>query len=156
MGTNEELGLCYRMMTEDEIYAYLFVKYYTDIDVSEITEMDDFRRLYDYCQQSGLLSNMDDFIPWEEKAATDHMETLYRDAIQKLYEAEHSLGYAVKQLLNTNPDINNAETRELIEKLTDMKGALMEKEEHSNVLQFGKKKSANVKTGGTVINLAKR
>lgn len=161
MGTNEELGLCYRMMAEDEIYAYLLVKYYTDIDVSEITEMDDFRKLYDYCQQSGLLNDVDNYVPWEEKAVIEHMEALYREAIQKLYEAEHSLGYRVKQLLDTDVDTNNAETRELIEKLIDMKGTMLEKEEQGKVLEFvstknGKKKPASVKTGGVSMSLAKR
>lgn len=156
LGTDEEQGVCYEVMNYDMFYNYVMVKYYTNIDVQDIQDIDGFRKLYDYCQQTGIASeDIYEFMKGD-MAITSDMILKYREAITELYEAEHSLGNMVKQILKTNPDTNNEETRELIEKLTDMKGALMEKEENSNVLQFGKKKSANVKTGGTVINLAKR
>lgn len=156
MGTDDELGICYKMMTAVEVKTYLFVKYYTDIDVSDIQDMDGFRKLHDYCRMSGLLESIHAFVTIEDQRDIEHMEKLYWEAIQRLYETEHSLGNTVKRLLNTDPDTNNAETRELIEKLIDMKGALAEKETQSNVLQFGKKKSTGVQTGGVKMNLAKR
>ena len=156
MGTDDELGVCFRMMNETEVKTYLLVKYYTDIDVSDIQDMDGFRKLHDYCRVSGLLETIHVFISIEEQWDIDNMEKIYWEAIRKLYETEHSLGNTVKRLLKTDPNVNNEETRELIEKLIDMKGALKEKEAQSNVLQFGKKKPADVNTGGVKMNLAKR
>ena len=156
MGTDDELGICYKMMIEDEVYTYLLIKYYTDIDVSEVQDADGFRKLYDYAERSGLKNEMDSYISSTERYTLYEMAGIYRDAIEKLYETEHSLGYAVKKFLSTDVDTNNKETRELIEKLIDMKGALMEKEEQSKVLAFGKKKPANIRTGGAKMNLAKR
>ena len=156
MGTDDELGVCFRIMNETEVKTYLLVKYYTDIDVSDIQDMDGFRKLHDYCRVSGLLETIHVFISIEEQWDIDNMEKIYWEAIRKLYETEHSLGNTVKRLLKTDPNVNNEETRELIEKLIDMKGALKEKETQSNVLQFGKKKPANVNTGGVKMNLAKR
>lgn len=156
MGTDEELGICYKMMTEAEVKTYLLVKYYTDADVSDIHDADGFRKLHDYCRMGGLLESIHAFIALEDQWDIDHMAKLYWDAIEKLYEKEHSLGNRVKQLLAAEPDTNNAETRALIEKLIDMKGVLTEKEAQSNVLQFGKKKPASLQTGGVKMNLAKR
>ena len=156
MGTDDELGVCFRIMNETEVKTYLLVKYYTDIDVSDIQDMDGFRKLHDYCRVSGLLETIHVFISIEEQWDIDNMEKIYWEAIRKLYETEHSLGNTVKRLLKTDPNVNNEETRELIEKLIDMKGALKEKEAQSNVLQFGKKKPADVNTGGVKMNLAKR
>lgn len=156
MCTNDELGVCYKMMIEDEVYTYLLIKYYTDIDVSEIQDADGFRKLYDYAERSGLKDEMDSYISSTERCLLYEMAGIYQDSIEKLYETEHSLGYTVKKLLSTDVDTNNKETRELIEKLIDMKGALTEKEEQGKVLAFGKKKPANIRTGGAKMNLAKR
>ena len=71
-------------------------------------------------------------------------------ALVKTFEAAHSLGNMVKPLLNADMDTNNSETKELIEKLIDMKGALLEKEENE------KKTAKPVTVGGAVINFAKR
>lgn len=156
MGTDDGLGICYKMMTAKEVEVYLYVKYYTDIDVSDIKDMDGIRELYDYCSASKLEDAIWAFVPMSEVATIENMAKLYWEAVQRLYETEHSLANRVKELLATDPDTNNAETRELIEKLIDMKGALAEKEAASNVLQFGKKKSTGVQTGGVKMNLAKR
>ena len=59
--------------------------------------------------------------------------------------------------LNTDVNTENAETRELIERLIDMKGALLEKQNNEKILQFGAKKTAkSVKTGGVKINISKK
>lgn len=153
---DEELGVCYDLMNYDLFHNYEMVKHYTNIDVSGIEDIEGFRKLYDYCQRTEITAYWDtnDFLA-SDLAVINGMIWKYREAIETLYEAEHSLGQIVKRMLNTDPDTNNTETRELIEKLIDMKGALLEKEEENKVLQFGKK-SSNVKTGGATLNLAKR
>lgn len=143
-------------MTEDEVYLYLLVKYYTDIDVEEINDVDGIRNLYDYCQESGVRNELNQFIDFDDVDILFSMAEIYRGSIQKLYEAGRSLGHTVKLLLKTDPDTNNAETKELIEKLIDMKGALLEKEAQEEILHANKQAPANVKTGGAVINLARR
>lgn len=150
---DDKLGVCYIGSLFDVILNYLFVKYYTDIDVEWVSNVVDYYKLYDYCQVNGL--NYIDLCADDYKVVYDYW-VRYADSIIQLYEAEHSLGYTVKQLLNTDVDTNNKETRELIEKLIDMKGALIEKEEEGKVLQFGKKKPASIKTGGAKMNLAKK
>ena len=158
LGTDDSLGVSYVLATYDLVLNYQFAKYYTNIDTEQIDSIESFRVLFDYMQINGLCVDN----TWvREFAGADlaivrGIEEKYRNAITTLYEAEHSLQYEIKKLLDTDPDTNNAETRELIEKLIDMKGALLEKEEQGKVIQFGKQKSANVKTGGAKQNQAKR
>lgn len=156
LGTNDELGICYELMNRNLYYNYMLVKYYTNLDVEEIKDLDGLRKLYDYCQRSKLIDCFEDEFLKDDLAVIDDMIWRYRGAIAHLYEAEHSLGYMVKGLLNTDVNANNEETREQIEKLIDMKGALMEKNEQAKVLNFDRKNPASVKTGGAVVNLAKR
>ena len=150
---DDNLGVCYVSSLFDVILNYLFVKYYTDIDVEWATDIKDYYKLYDYCQVNKI--NYIDLCSDDYNVLYSYWAR-YSDSIIRLYEAEHSLGHDVKQMLNTDLDTNNKETRELIEKLIDMKGALIEKEEQGKVLAFGKKKPANLKTGGVNIRLAKR
>ena len=150
---DEDSGVCYVSSLFDVVLNYLFVKYYTDIDVEWATDIQDYYKLYDYCQVNKI--NYIDLCSDDYNVLYSYWAR-YSDSIIRLYEAEHSLGHDVKQMLNTDLDTNNKETRELIEKLIDMKGALIEKEEQGKVLAFGKKKPANLKTGGVNIRLAKR
>ncbi len=157
---DEETGTCFVSSLYELIYNYLFVKYYTNIDVEEQKDVESFRALYDYCQSIGINDRYDRASDQDEEIIQD-MWYQYKGSVVGLYEKQHSLGQKVKELLNTDVDTNNAETRELIEKLTDMKGALLEKEEQGKVLDFvstksGKKKPASVKTGGVSMSLAKR
>lgn len=156
MGTDEEQGICYVLMNWELYFNYLFVKYYTNIDTEDFDTIEDFENLYDYCQQSGITYRKFYRDLNEDFSVVLDMEAKYRDSIVKLYETERSLGHKVKQMLDTNPDVNNEETRELLEKLVDMKGALIEKEEHDKLISFGKKKPANIKTGALPVNQAKR
>lgn len=173
LNANDELGICYEAMNYDLFYNYEIIKHYTNIDVDGIQDIDGFRKLYDYCDLNGIQNELNSphlhssftagGIACENYNFLEHdlgiinkMIQRYYDAIKVLYEAEHSLGNMVKKILDTDVDTNNKETRELIEKLIDMKGALMEKEEKGKVLAFGKKKSVNVETGGAKMNLAKR
>lgn len=171
LNADDELGVCYESMNYDLFYNYEIIKHYTNIDVDEIQDIDGFRKLYDYCDLNGVRNalNSSQFIMTAEAinlnqygfleqdlCIVNEMVLKYREAIKVLYEAEHSLGNMVKKILDTDVDTNNKETRELIEKLIDMKGALIEKEEKGKVLAFGKKKSVNVETGGAKMNLAKR
>lgn len=149
---DEEQGICYRGYNHDAAYLYCFLKYYTDVDVegAEIQEVFDW--LTSWCDVDDIykLAENDLGIVFE-------MEYDFYNACRKRFEQEHSLGQMAKALFNTDVDTNNAETRELIEKLVDMKGALMEKEDNEKILQFGQKKTAkSVKTGGAMINLAKK
>ena len=173
LNADDELGICYESMNYDLFYNYEIIKHYTNIDVEDIQDIDGFRKLYDYCDLNGIKDALNDsqshlimtagaldlsncgFLEHDLRIINEMIQKYY-NAIKGLYEAEHSLGNMVKKILNTDVDTNNKETRELIEKLIDMKGALMEKEEQGKVLAFGKKKPVNVKTGGAKMNLAKR
>lgn len=156
LAVDENLGYVYVTMNHRLVWNYLFVKYYTNIDVSEVQDIEGFKKLYDFCIGIGLEREDVDEFTFRDLAIVEKMEAQYADAIIELYEREHSLGQLVKEMLNTNPDTTNDETRELIEKLTDMKGALLEKEEKEKLLQFGKKKPASIGASGNVINFAKK
>lgn len=155
IGTEDKTGAIYTLGIYDLIENYLFAKYYTDIDVDDVVELDDYRKLYDYMQSHN--ANLSNATVWnivqDDMAIIYSIEKYYRRSIEILYEREHSLEGRIKQLLNTDVDTNNAETRELIEKLIDMKGALMEKEERERT-STNKQKVSTV--GGAVINFAKK
>ena len=151
---DEDTGICYVSSLYDVVFNYLYVKYYTNIDVDGIKEIDDFRKLYDFCEMEGItfVRTMD-----SDLCDVERMWKTYSEAIIRQYEKRNSLEHQAKLMLSTDIDTNKAETRELIEKLIDMQGAMKEKEERDNVLDFGKaKKNTGVKTGGVKLNLGKR
>jgi len=151
---DEDTGICYVSSLYDVVFNYLYVKYYTNIDVDGIKEIDDFRRLYDFCEMKGIT-----FVRTTDSdlCEVERMWKTYSEAIIRQYEKRNSLEYQAKLMLSTDIDTNKAETRELIEKLIDMQGAMKEKEERDNVLDFGKaKKNTGVKTGGVKLNLGKK
>lgn len=151
---DEDTGICYVSSLYDVVFNYLYVKYYTNIDVDGIKEIDDFRKLYDFCEMRGIISvhTMD-----ADACELERMWKTYSEAIIRQYEKRNSLEHQAKLMLSTDIDTNKAETRELIEKLIDMQGAMKEKEERDNVLDFGKaKKNTGVKTGGVKLNLGKK
>lgn len=144
ISTDEETGLGYVNPLFNVIYCYLFVKYYTDIDTEWIKEIDDYRKLYDYCLVNGIC---DTCTPENEKDA-DNLRELwwrYNQAVIQLYERGHSLAQIVKTWLTGDVDVENAETRELIEKLIDMK---------QGYLSAGEKPTKNV--GGGILSFAKK
>jgi hypothetical protein len=144
---DERLGITYTLPTYDLVENYIFLKYYTDLDVSDIQTEDDYRALFEFAYDAGLTeSDMREFVCQDIKYLKA-IEGRYRVALAAVFEEERSLGHQVKQLLDTSPDTNNEETRELIEKLIDMKGALLEKEN---------KPANGMNVGGTVINFAKK
>ena len=152
MQADEELGVCYDGYNAQMIEYYLVAKYYTDIDTEGIEPS----AVCDFLCNSSSIDNImgvvsDDFY------FCRNMGYRIIEACKIRFETENGLARVVKNLLNTDVDTNNEETRELIEKLIDMRGALMEKQEDEKVLQFGTKKTANhMKTGGAKINLAKK
>lgn len=151
---DEDTGICYVSSLYDVVFNYLYVKYYTNIDVDGIKEIDDFRKLYDFCEMKGItfVRTMD-----SDLCDVERMWKTYSEAIIRQYEKRNSLEHQAKLMLSTDIDTNKAETRELIEKLIDMQGAMKEKEERDNVLDFGKaKKNTGVKTGGVKLNLGKK
>ena len=149
-----DTGICYISALFEVVWNYLFIKYYTNIDVDGIKEIDDFRKLYDFCEMKGIT-----FVRTTDSDLCDveRMWKTYSEAIIRQYEKRNSLEHQAKLMLSTDIDTNKAETRELIEKLIDMQGAMKEKEERDNVLDFGKaKKNTGVKTGGVKLNLGKK
>ena len=42
---DEDTGICYVSSLYDVVFNYLYVKYYTNIDVDGIKEIDDFRKM---------------------------------------------------------------------------------------------------------------
>ena len=141
---HEDAGICYINAMYDVVYMYLFVKYYTDIDVDGLNGADDYARLYDYCLLSG--------IGWDCSLANEQDNEVLQDfwraysqAVIRLYEKDNSLEQMAKEWLGGDPAADNAETRELVEKLIDMK---------QSYLDQGEKPTQNV--GGGILNFAKR
>ena len=140
---DEELEICYASSLYELVYTYLFMKYYTDLDVSWVEGIEDFYKVYDCCESFGVNVNQDDTF------AINRMWYEYKTTVIALYQKGHSLERIVKNLLTTDINTTNEETRQLIEKLTDMKGALVEKEDREGkIMQFADK---NVR-----MNFAKR
>lgn len=137
---DESLGVLYKGNNYPVIYTYLFVKYYTDVDVDGKTPREVFDWLYSHFAWHEIRD-----IAWQDLCVIDEMTDKLFEACKTTYEKEHSLELVAKKMLSEAPlDTDNAETRELIEKLVDMKGALMEKEQN------------RVKMGGAIVNLARK
>ena len=134
--SNEDLGICYDVGNAF-VRLFLIVKYYTDIDVTDVPMED----VYDY------LVNMNAAVELERIVADDFAYTydIYAElsgAVRALFEAEHSLSQLAKNILGGKLDLQNEETRELIEKLIDMQAAYNKEQDKNNVLQFAKKQPA--------------
>ena len=138
---DENLGICYTIYSSILVWNYLFLKYYTNIDVDDV---EDLTVLFDYAQAHGLMSSIVKAHVCEDIDYVYDIADVYKESVVALYEKEHSLGHQVKTILSTDVDTNIAETRELIEKLTDMKGALIEKEEREKVVPFSKNMKLNL------------
>ena len=138
---DENLGICYTIYSSILVWNYLFLKYYTNIDVDNV---EDLTVLFDYAQSHDLMSSTVRGHVCEDIGYVYDIADVYKESIVALYEKEHSLGQQVKTILSTDVDTNIAETRELIEKLTDMKGALIEKEEREKVVPFSKNMKLNL------------
>ena len=112
--------------------------------------------VYDFVINNNLIGSIKMTIgrDFEE---VDKISRLMQSAIMELYRSEHSLANMAKNILEGDINVENAEARELIEKLIDMRGALNQKEAEDNILQFGHKKTAgSVKTGGVNLNFTKK
>lgn len=138
---DEKLGICYTIYSSALVWNYLFLKYYTNIDVSNV---EDLTVLFDYAQSHSLMSLAVRGHVCEDIDYVYKIADTYKESVVTLFEKQHSLGYQVQTLLSEDVDTNIAETRELIEKLTDMKGALIEKEERNKVVPFGKNMKLNL------------
>ena len=138
---DENLGICYTIYSSILVWNYLFLKYYTNIDVDDV---EDLTILFDYAQSHDLMSDIVKAHVCEDVDHVYDIADIYRESVVTLYEKEHSLEQQVKTILSTDVDTNIAETRELIEKLTDMKGALIEKEEREKVVPFSKNMKLNL------------
>ena len=129
----------------DIVYTFLFVKYYTDIDTEWVQEVEDFHKLYDYCALNGIC---DTCTPENAKDADSLREYWWRysTAVIELYAKQHSLEQMVKSFLATDTSAENAETRELVEKLIDLKNGYLDRGEQpvknvgGGILSFAKKK----------------
>ena len=53
---DSETGICYSSYRMEMMKAFLFAKYYTDIDVDELDNEDGHKAVCDYLMRSGLLA----------------------------------------------------------------------------------------------------
>lgn len=150
--TDEDTGKCFSSSLYQLVDTLLFVKYYTNIDTSDSEEdLNNMQRLYDFVLSIGLRNkNVEEFVENDIREVR-MMEWKYEQSIRVLFEGGHSLEQTIKRYLTF--DVDNKETRELIEKLIDAKGALMEKESREQHLT---NKQRVKDAGGAVINFAKR
>ena len=80
-----------------------------------------------------------------------------KESLKELVFNKSELKQKVFRATKDTFEMFRTETRELIERLIDMKGALLEKQNDEKILQFGAKKTAkSVKTGGVKINISKK
>ena len=146
-------GICYVSALFEVVWNYLFIKYYTNIDVEWVKAGEDYCALYNYVASEELDYKRNTLK--DMRIVGEYWER-YSASIIRQYEAQHSLGQQVKELLSTDVNTTNEETRQLIEKLIDMQEALKEKEEDKKVLQFAKKKADVPKVGGVKMSFAKK
>ena len=119
------------------VRRFLTAKYYTDIDTEDVSMED----VYDYLVNMDIVDHLDQIV-YDDYVYVGHIYEELRSAVIKSYEAEHSLSQLAKNILGGKLDLQNEETRELIEKLIDMQAAYNKEQDKNNVLQFAKKKPA--------------
>lgn len=114
---DEDTGICYVSALYEIALNYLFIKYYTNIDVSWVHEVTDYQKLYDYCTVNNFW-----YISICDEDSYLFMEywKLYKDTVCRLFDARCSLGYTVKSLLSSDIDTTNPEHIKLIEKLIEI------------------------------------
>jgi len=142
---NDKLGICYTVGS-GLVRRFLTAKYYTNIDTEDVSMED----IYDYLVNMDIVDHLDQII-YNDYVHVACMYEEMRGAVIKAYEAEHSLAQLAKSILDGKLDLQNEETRELIEKMIDMQAAYNKEQNKNNVLQFAKKKPA---VGG--LNLKKK
>lgn len=133
---NEDLGIGYVVGVE-LVEKFLEAKYYTDIDTEDISMED----VYDYLVNMDIVHHLDQII-YNDYVHVACMYEELRGAVIKAYEAEHSLAQLAKNILDGKLDLQNEETRELIEKLIDMQAAYNKEQDANKIMQFAKKKPA--------------
>ena len=52
---DEDTGITYKSYLYDVVYAFLFAKFYTNIDVSELDNEEGHKKLFDYMSNVGLI-----------------------------------------------------------------------------------------------------
>lgn len=151
MGTifNEELGVCYDALNRDVTNAFVIVKYYTNLDVSEYDTQEGRYTLYDMLIDSGAYSKIIDAIQEDYQellSVYEHMKEIYRTT----FERKHSLAYMIQQAMGglmTGSDQNDVVTgaREVNAELIEALGALAktraEKKPDANLLLFAKREN---------------
>lgn len=154
---DEEKGTCYRTYQQHLLDAFLIVKYYTNIDVSEMGEAD-FEKLFDYLVFNELYDALFDAVEGDYLRFTYDIAYRLVSAAMESYEKEHSLAHKVNQtfgFLFTGEDLTDqlAAAEDINGKLVDMFKAVKERDEKNVLLKGGK---AKVNSGGAVLNMAKK
>lgn len=151
-------GITYMGFKKNLLERYLMVKYYTNIDVDDLKEEDDYRKLFDYLIYNELDAEILKVINEDYNGFVFPMAWDLVSAAQEVHEKKNSLGYKLNELfgfLFTGEDISEqiASAGELNEKMIDMFKALQERDANNARLKNGK---AKVHSGGAVLNMAKK
>lgn len=151
---DDESDVCHLNYKYPLLRVYLIAKYYTNIDVNDIENEDDYRRLFDYITWNELYDQVYDVICSDFEGFVREVSWRLSDSAKAIHETVTSLGYKIMQtfdFLFTGEDIVQqiASAEGINEKMIDAFKALKEREN----LSGGKGK---VVSSGAVLNMSKK
>jgi hypothetical protein len=140
------------------VEAWLIVKYYTNLELPENPEDEDYEKLFDYLLYNELARPLMEAVSGDYFGYVEGITHLLIEAAKTVHEKEHSLAHKVDRafgFLFTGEDLTNqiAQAEGINEKLVDMFDAVREREQKNAMLKNSK---AKVNSGGAVLNMAKK
>lgn len=145
---DEEAGILTHSSLEDVCELYLIVKYYTDVDLDDVSV----EQLYDWIIGHDAYVQIKDIV-WHDLSYVQSMACTLFDNASLAYEKEHSLTHAIKTSFGFLFD-----GRDITEVLTESRGVgdqMLDVVERLNEAAK-KEESGRVKVAGNVINIGKK
>ncbi len=155
---DEENGAVGMNFRQELLFPYLIVKYYTDIDLSEVQTEEDIQALYDWLKINPYYDLIRNIISCSFNRVM-LMADAAVEATKSIYAANTSLPYLLRKSFGSalgSEELSEAISKsdELNRTLVDMMGAVKEKEEREKAdSASGKKLKAK---NGLMLNLAKK
>lgn len=152
--TDDDAMVMYDSYKKVLLETVLIVKYYTDIDLTDFGEEDDWRVLMDWLVMNEIYNELMDRTAEDRQMVTE-INRLMTNATRTSYASEHSLGVKVQKLLGDdvleNEDVftSMAKSEEVNNVMLQLVGAYREqqKAEKNRKMDIG---------DGVVLNFAKK
>lgn len=155
---DDENKLSYTSYKRKLIEAYLIAKYYTNIDVEDAADEDDYIKVFDYLVHNELYEGIMNAIAYDYNIFSEAIMYDLLGATMQVFEKQNSFTAKLEKVFGfmfTGEDLTEqiAAAEDINGKLVDMFKAVQERDAKNALLKNGK---AKVNSGGAVLNMAKK